>query len=108
MDRVRKEKLLWANAFEFEDFISVSPPLLRRILGTIFYPMVWTTDPRGALSLPLRGRWAVEQRRLQRSSRQVSGESGFLLSMAFAFQARADPQLREREGPFQPDLKYRQ
>ena len=108
MDRVRKEKLLWANASEFEDLVSVSLPLLRRILGALSYPVVWTTDPRGAPSPRLASHWAVEQRRMQRSSRQVSGESGFLLSMAFAFQARADPQLREREGPFQPDLKYRQ
>ena len=40
MDWVRKEKLLWANAFEFEDFVSVSDPLLRRILGAMSYPMV--------------------------------------------------------------------
>ena len=108
MDWVRKEKLLWANAFEFEDLVSLSPPLLIRIPGAMSYPMVWTTDPRGALSLPLRGRWAVEQRRLQRSSRQVSGESGFLPPMAFPLRARAHLQLCEREDPFQPDWKYRQ
>ena len=108
MDRVRKEKLLWANAFEFEDWVSVSPPLIRRILGAMSYPVVWTTDPKGALSPRITLRWAVEQRRLQRPSLQFSGESEFLPPMAFPLRARADPQLREREGPFQPDRKYRQ